>query len=497
MVNYTYSIQEAKKEMKESIRIYLEKDKEGKYVLPPNKQNPFFVVGEPGIGKTEMVKQIAEELKIGFFSTSVTHHTRNSVLGLPIISELQGEKVTKYTMSDILVQVEQRWIDGEREGILLIDEFASMSEALVAPMLAFLQSKCIGNHYLPDGWIMVLCSNPPEFNETAREFDAAIMDRVRIMNVTFSIEDFNQYAIGHGFHSAIIDYLSANPMNAYLCQGKQDIVTPRSWENLSNCIYGYERRGETPDVRLIYQFIKSESIANDFYKYYVLSATTLRKKDIENIVNGKGTEEYSPKIRACEYEKKWQIIKLFRDELGMMSEGISLEKKFLEYVRTWIIRWGQWEENGSPYSGQLSGRALYHLALKKMNGDFVFGQLPSELICGVLNPDMKVLEEDMLNKLLDEIQYLYGDNCEVSNDKILKIMQEWYEDKDEEIELWMQSVNRSITYTIKFIQSLDDNMLMEGFIRNLNQESDILYVLAKQDNPCYIEKMKQILGENM
>lgn len=83
----TYSVNEAKQEIKNSISVYMKKDETGRYILPEYKKNPFYLVGAPGIGKTEMVKQIAQELDLGFFATSVTHHTRNSMLGLPVITE--------------------------------------------------------------------------------------------------------------------------------------------------------------------------------------------------------------------------------------------------------------------------------------------------------------------------------------------------------------------------------------------------------------------------
>ena len=192
MLDYTYTIEEAKKEIKESVSVYFTKGANGYYVIPQERQNPFYLVGAPGIGKTQMVREIAEEIGCGFFATSLTHHTRNSILGLPVI---RGEEVkyTEYTMPEILAVIEEKYQAGETEGLLLLDEFASMPESLVAPMLAFLQNKTIGNHKLPEGWVLILASNPPEYNRTARTFDAAIMDRVRTMQIVYDQKDFLEY----------------------------------------------------------------------------------------------------------------------------------------------------------------------------------------------------------------------------------------------------------------------------------------------------------------
>ena len=307
----TYSVNEAKQEIKNSISVYMKKDETGRYILPEYKKNPFYLMGAPGIGKTEMVKQIAQELDLGFFATSVTHHTRNSMLGLPVITEQDWGKYTEYTMPDILAQVEKRQLAGEKEGILLIDEFASMSEALVAPMLAFLQSKSVGNHTLPEGWVIVLCSNPPEFNETAREFDAAVMDRVRLMNIEYSKEDFLKYARTHKMHPIILDYLKQQDEGGYICRrtgGKSEIVTARGWENLSDCLYGYEKLEKDISEKLIYQFIKSEKTATEFYRFYLTNKTVFSVKEVEGILKGEGMEKSLGKIRKYSYMKKLQSL---------------------------------------------------------------------------------------------------------------------------------------------------------------------------------------------
>ena len=41
--------------------------------------------GKPGIGKTAIMEQIASEMGVGLLSYSMTHHTRQSALGLPFI----------------------------------------------------------------------------------------------------------------------------------------------------------------------------------------------------------------------------------------------------------------------------------------------------------------------------------------------------------------------------------------------------------------------------
>ena len=77
------NIQAAKDQVKDTVEAYLAKDDAGMYVIDPVHQRPVFLVGAPGIGKTAIMSQVARELGIGMVSYSMTHHTRQSALGLP------------------------------------------------------------------------------------------------------------------------------------------------------------------------------------------------------------------------------------------------------------------------------------------------------------------------------------------------------------------------------------------------------------------------------
>lgn len=85
------NIIEAKNEIKRSVEIYLDKNEFGEYTIPVSKQRPIFMVGAPGIGKAAIMRQIASELDIALVSCSMSHYTRHSALGRPVIkTALQG-----------------------------------------------------------------------------------------------------------------------------------------------------------------------------------------------------------------------------------------------------------------------------------------------------------------------------------------------------------------------------------------------------------------------
>ena len=105
-------IKRAKREIQDSIEAYLKKDAYGDYMIPSIRQRPILLMGPPGIGKTQIMEQVARECGIGLVSYTITHHTRQSAIGLPFIQEKSyGGKtcsVTEYTMSEIIASVYEK-----------------------------------------------------------------------------------------------------------------------------------------------------------------------------------------------------------------------------------------------------------------------------------------------------------------------------------------------------------------------------------------------------
>lgn len=333
-----YGINEAKKAVKAGIRGYLLKDNQGKYLMDEVNRLPFYLEGSPGIGKTQMVSQIAEELGIGFISFSITHHSRNTVLGLPVIKEVNENKYTEYTMSEIIAKVLEQYEKGVKEGILLLDEFNCMSDTIMPIMLSFLQTKNIGMHTLPEGWVIVLCGNPSSYNKSAKKFDFAVLDRLRRLKIRFEVKDFQNYAKMHNFMPEIQEYFELSPQNIYVCSNEKEenLVTARAWENLDIALKMYEQMGDVQetDENMIYQFIKSEKIARDFFRFYSLrkSDDVFGMDDIKCMLEGKTKSKFATRIakmKICgKYDVAENAIKYIHNH-GISGEGDAAVVKYV------------------------------------------------------------------------------------------------------------------------------------------------------------------------
>lgn len=269
------NIQEAKDSIKDAIGTYLNRNAAGLFRVSRSRQRPLMLMGPPGLGKTAVVAQIAAEMGIGFVSYTITHHTRQSAIGLPTIStrSFDGKEhlMTEYTMSEIVASVYTAMEEqGCREGILFIDEINCVSETLAPAMLDLLQNKRFGPHAIPDGWILVAAGNPPEFNSSARMFDIATMDRIRVIDVEPDTDIWLNYAVNNGIHGAIMYYLRIKPQNLLHMErtiGGYSFVTPRAWEDLSVILNEYERSGMEADATLVSQYIRDPDIASEFSRY--------------------------------------------------------------------------------------------------------------------------------------------------------------------------------------------------------------------------------------
>ena len=96
------NIKQAKQEIVDTVQAYLLKNEYGEYVIPRVHQRPVLLLGAPGIGKTQIMEQAARECKVALVAYTITHHTRQSAIGLPFISkkEYGGKEysATEYTM---------------------------------------------------------------------------------------------------------------------------------------------------------------------------------------------------------------------------------------------------------------------------------------------------------------------------------------------------------------------------------------------------------------
>lgn len=317
------NIKEAKRQVKDTIEAYLATDEFGDALLDTSQQRPIFLVGAPGIGKTAIMSQIADELDLGLVSYSMTHHTRQSALGLPFITHQQYEGIeydaSEYTMSEIIDSVYECMRDtGHERGILFLDEINCVSETLYPSMLQFLQFKTFGRHEIPKGWVVVTAGNPPEYNRSVHEFDIVTLDRVKRIPVEPDFEAWKSYALAKGAHPAVLTFLDTKKDRFYSIKTTLDgkeFVTARGWDDLSDIIRIYERLGKEVDESLIAHYVQDPKIAGEFAAYYELFNKYRDDYKVESILEGSVEDELIDRARDAQFDERLSLLGLILDAL--------------------------------------------------------------------------------------------------------------------------------------------------------------------------------------
>lgn len=491
-----YTIAEVKENLKDGIQVYLLKDKAGNYIMKEVNRLPFYLEGSPGIGKTEVVSQVAKELGLGFVSFSLTHHTRNSLLGLPVIQELECGKYTEYTISEIIAKVMEAKEQGHDQGILLLDEFSCVSDSIMPAMLAFLQTKNIGAHSLPEGWVIVLCGNPKEYNKNARSFDAAVLDRLRKFRVRFESQVFIDYAKEQGFHHTICEYLEKHPNHVYKCvvnPKEETLVTCRGWENLSHAIYGMEQLGRPITEELIRQFVRDYTIASDFLASYKLSCIGLRPDKVADLISG-NLEPYVERFKKENLFAKWHVLDVITKTIGDKAkklEELEERKDLLVYLKY-----------NFQTVNNLHQAINDRLIEMEMGNGFGYGDgcdiprwnkhdseyVPLNRVEENLLYDIIDIEEDEFYDLNEDTDSARG----LSNEDIMDRVDELDVSTDEDIKQLKKDVSVNVSNLIRFASRIDkgDENMEYRCYKLINTNKSVLGVVAAAKNEEFLRLCK-------
>lgn len=293
------NIKTAKEEIMNTVKAYSLTDENGNMLIARNRQRPILIMGAPGLGKSAIMEQIADEMGIGLVTYNMTHHTRQSALGLPVVSERtyggKKVKVTEYTMSEIIASVYDEMNEKNTDrGILFLDEINCVSETMSPIVLQLLQNKMFGRLNIPDGWVIVCAGNPEEYNKSVKEFDMVTLDRVRQIWIQPDYKIWREYALNNGIDGSVNSYLSIKSDNFYKAELNIDgmsFVTARGWEDLSDCIKAYTKLGLEIKEETIREYITDEQTASDFYNFYLLYKKYEKVFDMDKILSGEYIKE--------------------------------------------------------------------------------------------------------------------------------------------------------------------------------------------------------------
>lgn len=487
------NIKRTREEIKNTIEAYLRRDEYGMYEIPTVRQRPILLLGSPGIGKTQIMEQIARECEIGLVSYTITHHTRQSAIGLPFISKRRyGDQefdVTEYTMSEIVAAIYEKMEQtGLSEGILFLDEINCVSETLAPAMLQFLQCKSFGNHKIPQGWVIVAAGNPPEYNKSVREFDVVTMDRVKKIEVEPDFEVWKEYAYQQGLHGAVVSYLNIRKQNFYQMETTVDgrnFATPRGWEDLSTLIQVYEKLGRTVDREVVVQYIQFPKIAKDFANYLELYGKYRTDYQIEEILRGNLDEILLKKVAHASFDERLGVLGLL---ISRVNEVLKSSVQTENYIEMLFAVLTEYKDLTGTVEEGLDGQQLFSNVYSKFNLEYTNRKKAELLSC----------EEDRIyqrtREVLERFQQVLRMESIQASDQTFARIKGLFEQEQETFEKDQREALQVVEYVFDFLEgAFGNSQEMVMFLTELNSNSYSVSFLQECECERYFQYNKELL----
>lgn len=191
------------------------------------KKKAVMLTGAPGLGKSQLIHQLAQELGWGLVDIRAARLDPVDTHGVPV-PDMEKMK-TVWLIPDMLPQVER---DGEF-GILFLDELSDAAKAIQSALYGLILEGRLGSYVLPKGWVIVAAGNRREDRAAAQQMSTALKNRFAHLEIVVDHESWVEYANQRGLAPVGVAFVRFRP-NLLHQMPKDDremaFPTPRSIE---------------------------------------------------------------------------------------------------------------------------------------------------------------------------------------------------------------------------------------------------------------------------
>jgi hypothetical protein len=193
---------------------------------------PAFLWGAPGIGKSDIVRQLAKKLGRPLIDIRAVHFDPADLHGIP------GRDKKGYTVWSIPDFLPREDRDGP-EGVLFLDELTSAPKSVQAALYQLILDRRLGEYAFPDGWDIVGAGNREGDRGVTVPMPSPLANRFGHLEVISDLKDWCRWAIKSGIRPELIAFVRFRPELLHDFDprsGEKAFPTPRSWELTSRAL---------------------------------------------------------------------------------------------------------------------------------------------------------------------------------------------------------------------------------------------------------------------
>lgn len=201
---------------------------------------PVMLWGPPGVGKSQIVAQIAAENDAPVIDIRLSQMEPSDLRGIPMRA---GDHV-EWAIPSILPDAERH---GEA-GVLFLDEITSAPPSVSAAAYQLILDRCLGNYRVPDGWAIFAAGNRQGDRGVTYTMPSPLANRFSHFDVDINLDDWVRWAYRAGVDDRIIAFLRFRPEKLFEFDPAHNPVafpTPRSWEFAHNAL---QKFGESTEL---------------------------------------------------------------------------------------------------------------------------------------------------------------------------------------------------------------------------------------------------------
>jgi len=242
-------------------------------------QIPTFVWGSPGIGKSSIVKQIAQKRGLEFVDLRLSLLDPTDLKGIPFFDQENNEAV--WASPNFLPN------NPNSKGILFLDEINTAPPSVQASAYQLVLDRKVGEYELPKGWSIVAAGNNESDRGVVYRMPPPLANRFVHLNMEVNFTDWKGWAYSSGIDASIIAFLHYDESKLFEfdpSKNQKSFPTPRSWEYVDKILKS------SIEEALLFEILSGTIGAQTTTTFMSFRKVMHKLPDIEKLLSGEAIE---------------------------------------------------------------------------------------------------------------------------------------------------------------------------------------------------------------